>query len=173
MSGWMKILRVPAHFTGKRVLEGEQVLFASGLPAVCVRFAGIYGPARTGLLERIRQGRFSASTQSNPYTNRIHSDDCVALLAFFIAQEEVAPCYVASDSEPVRISEVEAWLAARLGIQCGAADKSDSSSRVGTRHRRSKRCCNDRVLASGFQFQFPNYRDGYESILKSLQEHEA
>jgi hypothetical protein len=33
--------------------------------------------------------------------------------------------------------------------------------------RASKRCRNARLRASGFQFRYPSYRDGYAALLNS------
>ena len=46
----------PTHFSGKRLLEGERLLALARFPATVVRFAGIYGPGRARLVERVRRG---------------------------------------------------------------------------------------------------------------------
>ena len=46
----------PTHFSGRRLLEGEQVIRSGPIPATVVRLAGIYGPRRTRLVERVRSG---------------------------------------------------------------------------------------------------------------------
>ena len=54
------------------LLEGESAARDTAAPAVVVRFAGIYGPGRTRLIDRMRAGE----PCSEAYTNRIHRNDC-------------------------------------------------------------------------------------------------
>ena len=51
----------PAHDAGKYLLEGEARVHSSSYSGTVIRFAGIYGPGRVQLLERI--GRGDASTR--------------------------------------------------------------------------------------------------------------
>src|SRR5262245_5856857 len=44
---------VPRTFSGRRVLKGERLVLASRVPAIVLRLAGIYGPGRTRLIERV------------------------------------------------------------------------------------------------------------------------
>ena len=73
----------PRHFSGVRLLEGEAVLRGGPFAATAVRFGGIYGPRRMGLVDRIRTGR--ARYREGHFTNRIHRDDCVGAGAQFPA----------------------------------------------------------------------------------------
>ena len=44
----------PDSFSGRRLLEAEQILAASPFGTVSLRLGGIYGPGRTGLIDRVR-----------------------------------------------------------------------------------------------------------------------
>ena len=46
----------PTAFNGSRVLEGEDLFLDGPFPSVVLRLGGIYGPGRTSLLQRVRQG---------------------------------------------------------------------------------------------------------------------
>ncbi len=151
----------PPTFNGVRLLEAEHVLAASGRPFAILRASGIYGPGRTSLLERARAGYVPDSSQ-DAYTNRIHRDDLAAALEFVLMRPELAGTFVASDTEPARLSDVIAWMRKRLGVtpakQAGAAP---SESRA----RRSKRCASRRLVDAGFRFAYPTFREGYSDLL--------
>lgn len=161
----------PAGFSGQVMLQCEQLLAESAVPATSLRCGGIYTAASTRLIDAVREGRFSAS---NHYTNRIHRHDCAAaishLLSLATGGHAVQGCYIGVDNEPARKNDVERWLATRLGIdypQPNYLGDSDSSSQ---RNVGSKRCSNQRLLNSGFQFRYPGFRDGYGEIIDSLKE---
>ncbi len=150
----------PKRFNGQYVLEGEELLRASSLPATVVRFGGIYGPGRTGLLESVRRG--SARVSAEPiYTNRIHRDDCAAALHHLMDLPEVEPTYLAVDSDPALRSDVLRWLADRLGV----AEPSPAQSSDARRRGGSKRCSNARLRSTGYGFRYPSFREGYEGLL--------
>jgi nucleoside-diphosphate-sugar epimerase len=151
----------PTGFSGLRVLEGER-LALEGVPgAVVVRFGGIYGPGRTRLVDTVRRG--ATCVESPPlYTNRIHRDDCAGVLRHLLSLERAASAYVAVDHAPAPQCEVMDWLAARLGVPAprrvrGQAPEAGPGG--------SKRCRNARLLASGYAFLYPTYREGYAALL--------
>lgn len=148
----------PASFSGRVLLEGEETLRTSGIPATVVRLAGIYGPGRTRLIDEVRSGRAGRAAAS--YTNRIHRDDCAGFLAHLVAMdlagEAVEEVYLGVDDEPAERGEVIRWLAARLGVPAPAAAPPAG---------RNKRCRNARLKATGYRLRFPTFREGYAAIL--------
>jgi nucleoside-diphosphate-sugar epimerase len=149
----------PADFAGRRLLEGEALVRGAPFPGTVLRLGGIYGPGRTSLLERARSGAPGGPT----FTNRIHRDDAAAALLHLALLPSAAPCYVGVDCEPATEAEVLAWLAHRLGV----APTETTAVAPGSprRARGSKRCRNARLLASGFRFRYPTWREGYEALL--------
>lgn len=158
----------PAHFTGSRVREGERLLAASGRPHVVLRLGGIYGPGRTRLLESVREGRAVLRSGPPVFTNRIHRDDCAGALAHLAALADPAPLYVGVDRDPAPESEVLAWLAARLGVRLATATPEAAPAAPARRPRASKRCRSDLLVASGYRFRFPTFREGYEAVLRGM-----
>jgi len=153
----------PEHWSGRRLLEAEALLLGSGLPAVVLRLGGIYGPRRTRLLEGVRQGRVSIARGAPQYTNRIHRDDCAGILDHLLDLDEPADCYLGVDHEPEEEGAVLTWLAGVLGApppQVVASDPRREPRRGG-----NKRCRNDRIVASGYTFRHPSYREGYTAVL--------
>ena len=153
----------PGHFSGLRLLEGEQLLLGGRFPATVLRCGGIYGPGRARLIERVRQGLAIYPVGPSVYTNRIHRDDCVGALRHLMTLPEPDRLYLGVDHEPTEESEVLQWLAAQLGVP---PPPKETSSGPGMRRQRSnKRCRNDKLAASGYVFQFPTFREGYLALL--------
>ena len=146
----------PADFGGRRLLEGEALALGAPFPGTVLRLGGIYGPGRTSLIERARAG----VTGGPGYTNRIHRDDAAGALAHLAKQPAPAPVYVGVDCEPAPESEVLAWLARRL-----PAPAPPAPARSERALRGNKRCRNALLLAAGFRFRYPTYREGYQALL--------
>lgn len=167
----------PVSFRGRRLLEAENVISSLPIASVIVRFSGIYGPGRNRLINQIKK-RELVPEQPVSWTNRIHSDDCagviVHLLEQFSRSEHLAPCYIGTDDEPVPAYEIRRWLAAEIGVQFNSVNQaepgdesgssSDSSSVVDNSGRR---CSNQRLRDSGYEFLYPTYREGYRTLLDS------
>ena len=148
--------------TAPLLIEAEDVALRSGVPASVVRLAGIYGPGRTRLIEQVRKGLHVPSSPEQ-YTNRIHRDDAAGLLAHLLTQadqgELLAPCYIGVDDEPAPLYEVAQWLAEQLGVSL--LEEGPTANRLG-----SKRCSNELARESGWEPQYPSYREGYSSMLE-------
>lgn len=149
----------PEGFSGQRLLEAESVIQNSGYPYSIVRFSGIYGPNRNRLIEQVKQKRASTSTH---FTNRIHADDCARSLAHLIELdrkgENLQSMYLATDSAPAPMLDVVTWLAEQMGV-------AEFLSETAANERGNKRCSNQRLLDSGFEFRYPSYRDGYIELI--------
>ncbi len=155
----------PADFRGERALEGERLLRESSHPCSIVRFGGIYGPRRTGLLERVRTGRAVYREDPPHYTNRIHLADCVGVLRHVLALPDPASLYLGVDCEPVEERTVMTWLAGAMGAPPPRAAASGEQGRAPSGN---KRCRNERLIASGYAFVYPSFREGYRALIESL-----
>ena len=149
------------------MLEGEQITGA--LPhGTSVRFSGIYGPDRLRLINRVAAGQ--ATPEDPPsYTNRIHIEDCASVLAHLtmlaLDDKPLESLYLASDSMPATSAEVEGYIAQTLGLSFENTEPVARSKRIAG----SKRCSNKRLLASGYQFKYPDYRAGYKQVIDSMR----
>jgi nucleoside-diphosphate-sugar epimerase len=157
----------PVHFSGRRMLEAEGLLAASGVPGVALRLGGIYGPGRTRLVESVRTGRARIRPGPPRWTNRIHRDDAAGALRHLVTRalsgEPLGRVYVGVDDEPADEAEVLHWLAARLGVpEPGSAPEEVAPSGRGASN---KRCRNTRLRRSGYDFRFPSFREGYGALL--------
>lgn len=155
----------PNRFSGQRVLEGERLALDSPFPATVIRYSGIYGRNRGRFLQSVIGGRIDPDSPG-PYTNRIHEDDAVAAAAHLIrrslAGHTMESCYLASDSSPVRLDNIVAWI--RQQVHC---ENPQEGARGGTRGG-SKRCSNQRLRNSGFSFRYPGYKEGYGELIEAL-----
>ncbi len=153
----------PRQFSGRNILLAEKAVLSSRWPTTVVRFGGIYGPGRLRLIRQLQQG--GPLTASLNFSNRIHRDDCAKLLEHLLLLDaqgaDVADCYLGVDSEPAPSQEVQRYLARCLGLAPGVAAE-DARQRDG-----NKRCSNRRIVASGFEFDYPNYRVGYQMVLQA------
>lgn len=154
----------PAHFSGSRVLEGEGVLLNSSCPVTILRLGGIYGPGRARLIESVRQGTATCKDGPPVYSNRIHLDDCAGALRYLMGLKAPGSIYLGVDNEPADQCAVLRWLAAKLGVALPRLERSeeDLESRF---FRSNKRCNNARLVASGYVFRYPTFREGFAALL--------
>ena len=167
----------PNSYSGKRLLEAEKLLIDSSYSSSVVRFSGIYGVGRQRLIEQVRAGN-GARQEPVLYSNRIHSDDCAAVLAHIIEREKeskkIESIYLATDCKPSSIYDVKCWLAEQLGLsdqlQPSALNSSAlNAKKEGRALRASKRCSNQRLLDSGYTFLYPTFKEGYQMVLNNLK----
>ena len=154
----------PASSSGQSVLAGEGLVLKANVPATSIRFGGIYGRGRSRLLNAIAQG---AQCVEHPphFTNRIHRDDCVGVLARMLTMTEHHDCYVAVDDRPAAQCEVFEWLAERTDSpRPRKVPRARNKLRTG-----SKRCSNARLRATGFRFIYSDYQAGYAAMLGSAE----
>ncbi len=153
----------PTSFSGIRMLEAEQLVAASGIPFVNVRFSGIYGPGRTRLLDQVRDGK-ACGPGDRLYTNRIHRQDGVGFLEHLILMrergEEMHDLYLATDSHAATMWDVQSWLATKLGMDPFKLKTGPVPGRT------SKRCRNGRLRDSGYQLVYPDFMRGYMEMLE-------
>lgn len=153
----------PRTFAGTRLLQGEEIVLGGPVPGTVVRLGGIYGRGEGRLVKRVRDG---CSCQDSPplYTNRIHRDDCVSVLHHLLHLDDPQPIYLGVDSEPAPQCAVMDWISAELGLS-----PPPRMAAVDGRGTGGKRCRNTRLLATGYHFLYPSYRDGYGAILKAAR----
>jgi len=155
----------PDRFSGRQILQGEATALNGGHPATIVRFSGIYGPTRQRFLEEVLEGRMNPQAPA-PFSNRIHEQDAARAVAWLseqaLAGEPVDQLYIASDCEPVRLDKVVQWVQQQVPCK-PPVESARKGGRAG-----SKRCSNQRLLAAGFQFRYPDYQAGYRDMINRL-----
>lgn len=138
----------PSSDRARILLEAEDVSRAAG--GTVVRFAGLYGPGRTGVDRYLDGARVPAG-----YLNLLHRADAAS--AMVEAGAGSHDRYLAVDDEPVHRHELSRWLAEVTGRSPGDL--------VDAVERSNKRCANDRLRGTGWTLAFPTYREGYRDAL--------
>lgn len=148
----------PASATGQFLVAAEQRLWTADAAHCVVRFSGIYGPGRDWLLRRTARGE-GIQQQPPTYTNRIHRDDCVAVLVFLMEKQlagaDLQSCYLASDNDPAPLWDVMCWITEQFAYPAPTALAIPADA------GQNKRCSNARLTALGYVFIYPSYREGY------------
>ena len=155
----------PPGATGERVLEGEGLVRRAGAAGVALRLGGIYGPGRDRTVRRVTGGEADCPGPG-VYGNRIHRDDAARAIRHLLDLPEPEPLYLGVDREPAELREVYRWIARRAGVPdpCADAPPRDDGDPAGRRGT-NKRCSSDRLAASGFEWRYPTYREGYATLL--------
>lgn len=150
----------PVTFSGEILLQAEQIIQKLPCLSSVVRFSGIYGPGRTRLLGQVKAGKGRPKSPEQ-WSNRIHADDCGAVLAHLMAllesKKPIEPIYLASDCEPVTQHDIRQWLAQKLDVAL-----TPEAVKLGA----IRRCNNRLLLDSGFKFSYPSFREGYTALIK-------
>ena len=148
----------PPGFNGQVLLEAEQLLAAQPITSIVLRLAGLYGPGRLQLLERLRTGEVRVPRALPHWANRIHIDDAAAAIVHLLELADPLPLYLGVDSTPLPLDVLYDHLAEL--ISAPLPDDGPAPAGVG-----SKRLSNARLCASGFRPQWPNAREGYAALV--------
>jgi len=152
----------PDGFSGKAMLEGEQTILESGPASYVVRFGGIYGPGRDRLIRSVRDGT-TATPADASYLNLIHRNDCARTLEHLLFSDAAPGIYIGVDNEPTDRRELYAWIADQLGVERSKTSGEPATS--GRTARSNKRCANAKLRNSGFEFDYPTYREGLQRLI--------
>jgi nucleoside-diphosphate-sugar epimerase len=149
----------PAASTARAraLLAAEAAALAFGPAATVLRLGGIYGPGRAPMIDRILEGRPVEGAAN--FANTIHVLDAARAVAFLLDRGAPGDIVLGVDSEPAPRIDMARWLAKRLGVP--------EPETVAGERTQNKRCSNDKLISLGFQFLYPSYRFGYESILET------
>ena len=148
------------NFSTRRLLEGEALALDCGFPSTIVRFGGIYGPGRTHIIDLVLKGK--AHCMEDVYSNRIHVEDCVGIFKHLMNLDKLDPLYIGVDNQPTPSCEVYEWLAEQLSVGYIEHTEPTENSRT---MRSNKRLSNAKIRATGYEFIYPTYQEGYGSLI--------
>lgn len=148
----------PAAYNGRVLLEAERWLHQQGFSSTALRLAGIYGPGRTQLLDRIAAGEARAPVHPVHWANRIHADDAAAACACLLLAPRVEHTYLGVDDTPLPLHTLYADLATMLNGP--APREGEAPAHVG-----SKRLNNARLKSLGWKPAHPDARQGYRALI--------
>ncbi|HEU0230564.1 MAG TPA: SDR family oxidoreductase [Burkholderiaceae bacterium] len=153
----------PKGFNGRILVEAEKRLAAIQSDVVVLRLAGLYGPGRLQLLERLKNGQARVHTSGRQWANRLHVDDAARATVHVLGLQAPTPCYVVADDTPHHIGELYDQLAAMIGAPPVPRDERLAAN-TGRRLR------NARLKASGFTPLWPDAIAGYRALLGEFRE---
>src|SRR5690606_114903 len=104
----------PVGFNGRVLPEAEHVLADLPCTSIALRLAGLYGPGRTQLLERVRQGIAKAPRTVPHWSNRIHIDDAAAAIVHLLGLPAPEALYLGADSTPLPLHVLYEHIAREL-----------------------------------------------------------
>jgi hypothetical protein len=152
---------------GVRFVQADGVMTwggAAGVAACTVRLSGLYGPGRTGILERVRAGRLALGAGEEVWMNFCHLADAAAFVLAALARGAPGAVYHGSDAAPARRREVVGWIAERLGVAPARLDASPPGP-----DRRIRSEWTREVL--GVSLAFPSFREGLAAHLAGSPAH--
>jgi nucleoside-diphosphate-sugar epimerase len=152
----------PPYFSGRRLLEGEQLLLRRP-GGIVLRLGGIYGPDRAGLIDRALRGETARVPGVSRFINLIHVEDVAGALEHLMSLDSPMPVYIGVDNEPQDYNALVAWIAEQLGV--APPRPADAGERRG-RPRSNRRCSNARLRASGYTSRYPDARAGYAPLIR-------
>lgn len=165
-SGWVDEHSppLPTTLSSKALLQAEHNISELRCKHIVIRFSGIYGPGRHRLISEVESG-IGRPAEPEYWTNRIHSEDCAGVITYLIeehlSQKPLESLYIATDCEPVTQHKLRDWLAMQLGVSLTEQPSSRGLLR---------RLSNKRLIKAGYQFAFPTYREGYQSLINRLSD---
>lgn len=142
----------PSRFNGSVMVRAERLAASARWPTTVARLSGIYGPGRTRLVDKVRDGR----PGSNAWTNRIHRDDAAAAIVHVLGLADPPPVVNVTDTEPATNDTVLSWLADRMGVPRPPVE----GGPVG-----GKRVDGSLLRSTGFTHRYPTFRDGYAALV--------
>jgi len=149
------------------MLEAEALALNGPARGVVLRLGGIYGPGRDRMVRSVADGSAVVSLGSPQYLNHQHRDDCAGALRHLLALSSPMPIYLGTDNLPEDRGLMLDWVADQLGVDRPKRLPPEEMPR--RRQGGNKRCRNDRLRSSGYQFAYPTYREGYADLIDHLR----
>jgi len=163
---------VPRDLSPKnRILVEAEKRVSDGLISqrwFILRLAGLYGPGRHQLLDRVRARDPNLATETDRNLNTIHRDDaCRAILACLEAGPEIASqIFNLTDGGVARRWEVIRWLTERTVGEDTPVDERRAVGYGPDRRVPDRVVSNKRIReVLGWRPQYPDFRAGYGAIL--------
>lgn len=160
----------PQREGGKACLAAEELIRNSEIAdrSTILRFAGIYGPQRVPTQSTIEAGNWNRLSSAG-YVNLIQVDDGANLINI-MAQQRLGQgeIFCVSDGCPPMRKDYYEYIAELLDISSipWSEEPLDPKTR---RAGSNKRISNRKLIdATGYQFQFPDFRSGVRHAIQAL-----
>ncbi|MBC7281025.1 SDR family oxidoreductase [Hoeflea sp.] len=139
----------------------------AGVPLAILRLSGIYGPGRNAI-RTLQQGRARRLIKPGQVFNRIHVADIGGATAL-LARNRLGGIYNVTDDMPAPPQDVIEFAAKITGVAPPPEtdfETADLSPMARSFYGENKRVANARIKAAGYQFHYPDYVSGLESLLR-------
>jgi nucleoside-diphosphate-sugar epimerase len=162
----------PDSPTSQVLVETERLLLeaadARRFPAIILRVAGIYGPARGHLFLQYLRNEARLSGQGERVINMIHRDDVVGAIVAALEHGRLGAIYSLADDEPIDQLAFFRWLSGTLGKELPPTVLAGPDTRR-KRGLTCKRVSNRKLKADlGYRFKYPTFRQGYAAEIQRL-----
>jgi nucleoside-diphosphate-sugar epimerase len=138
---------------------------SASVPTRIVRLSGLYGPGRTGTLDRVRKGQLALGEGDGRWMNFCHRDDAVAFVRGALEGGAAGSVYHGSDAEPARRRDVVLWIADRLQLTPALHRE---AREPGDRRGPDRRILSAKSRqALGVALRYPSYREGFDALLRA------
>lgn len=154
------------------LLEAEKRVLSSAVRATVLRLAGLYGPGRHLLWDRVvEMVGDSLPGFGDTYLNLAHRDDCVsAILALLDCEREDSQLFNLADDQPFTRQGIVDWCCEQLGkprltFIPERASEDRRAARFASGRRPNRRICADRIKqALSWAPQYRDFRVGYRGM---------
>jgi nucleoside-diphosphate-sugar epimerase len=159
--------------TSQILLETEQLLLdaarRSGVPAVILRCAGLYGHGRGYWLRQFLSGAARIEGRGSRFLNMLHRDDAAGIIEGALKAGRPGEIYNAVDDYPVSQLVLLEWLAAELNqpLPPSVPEESGVARKRGVTNKRVSNRKLKRDL--GYVFKFPSFREGFAAELRRIK----
>lgn len=171
-SSWVSEERIPEPRNTKSQarLETENLYRNTGIPAVILRIAGIYGPDR-GLGHSLKIRRKISSNNPEKWNNRIHVEDLVEVIYRILQSPldlSLPQIFNCCDDLPVKSGELLEFYALASGLNKEElnnllpSDKHTASLRDSLNQRISNKLVKKTL---NLELAYPSYKEGYRTEL--------
>ncbi len=143
----------PDRETGRILRATEDLVTNAG--GLVARLAGIYGPERWALVQKLLEGRAVLEGDGLRLINQIHRDDAATALVFMITRVLNPDIYNVADDSSVTQKEAYETLCPHFGIPMPPSGPVDLNRKRGWT---SKRVSSAKLQEAGWGLAFPDYK---------------
>ncbi len=154
---------LPDRETGKLLLEAERITLAAG--GIVTRLSGIYGPGRSVILRKFLTGDAVIEEDGRRFLNQIHRDDAARAIFHLADDRTRGGIFNLSDSTPLSQLTVYQKLSGIFEKPLPISGPRDPNRKRGWTH---KQVSSAKLIATGWEPEFPSFLDAAESIAATL-----
>ncbi len=135
------------------------------VPLAILRLSGIYGPGRNTFVN-LANGTAKRIIKPNQVFNRIHVSD-IARAVLHLSAKNFGGLFNVTDNEPAPPQDVVTYAANLMGVTPPeeiAYDDAQMSPMARSFYGEVKKVSNAKLRATGFEFDYPNYRVAIDAL---------